>query len=210
MAPQESTPIAQRALPRLQRRYHLRLSQSDNLSNKLSSLSSSDGNDTSPISSPKKKKIRIQSADEILKELALNAVEEMKQQGLLEQSECNFQCEDIAAWDSRIGDKYDCLLANSSQVSVDDSDVPQSPQSFFKRIGLKNATRPKPRMVSVLPPERPAIFDVQLKSSSQFSTAPSACTTPESGSSRRNPFKSIGNVTPATAKAAQYLLDLRR
>lgn len=210
MAPQESMPNAQARLSRQQRRFQSTLPLANILSQKLSSRVSSDGSDdTSPRSSPKKKKIRSQTPSDVLKELAADAIQEMKEQGFLDQPEYDSQCDDISSWYSRMGDRYEGLVANSSQVTIDDCNEPQSPGSFFDRIGLKGTARPKLRKARFLPPELPPILEEQSKSSSQISMCPSECSTPESGPSRRKPLKSIGNVTPATAEAAQYLLHLR-
>lgn len=160
-------------------------------------------------SSPKKKKIRSQTPSDILRELAADAIQEMREQGFLDQLEYDSKCDDIASSHSHLGDKYDWLIDNSSQVTIADCDEPQSPRSFFDRIGLERATRPKPMRSRTLPPELPQIFDEQSKSTAESSMSPSECSTPESALNRRKPLTSIGNVTPATAEVAQYLLRLR-
>lgn len=187
---------------------------SSNITRKLSFAADKSTNPAA-ASSPLRKKVKVrvqgQSADEILKDLAKSAVHEMKMQQLRQHRATGEENkENEPCWDSRIGDKYDCLLPNCLQEDEEEADAPQSPLSFLKRVGLYDGTPSKRRQGPVLtPPRRPPIIDKALKDALPVSI-PSSCTTPESGSPRRNPAETVGDITPATAHAAQCLLELKR
>lgn len=198
-------------LPRRRGRFTRAVPSSGQLSEKLAVLTAT-GSPATGIS-PEKKKVRIGSADEVLKELAQNALKEMKTQGFLG-NESNGDAKENKKPCGHSGeDKHDCLEPGSSQEDDEDnSDAPQSPLTFLNRIGLDDPVirRAKRRNVTLVPPPIPFAEDLVFQSSSQLSTTPSSCTTPESGSYRQRKEKSFGNVTPATAHAARCLLDLRR
>lgn len=206
MAPRKSRQTSCGRSSRQQRKHQHALPAASALSHKLSSQALP--TDTAPSTSPRRKKRRSQSSKEVLKELAANALREMKEQGFLVQSGYASQCDEISLY-SCTEEKYDCLVASSSQVTMDECDEPQSPTSFFDRVGLKTATKSGFCKRRLRPLDLPPIVDGKKDLSMQFSRCPSECCSEKFRSSGVKTSDSFKNVTPATAEAAQYLLRLR-
>lgn len=134
----------------------------------------------------------------------------MREQGFLDQTGYSSQCDEMSLLYLSVEDKYDSLVANSSQVTVDECDEPQSPTTFFDRVGIKATAKPGFRKRNIHPPVLPPIMDDKRETKLQFSQCPSDCFSEDSASSvGTKTLDSFKNVTPATAEAAQYLLRLR-
>lgn len=149
---------------------------------------------------PAPKKPRIQSTEDILRELADKAIDAMRVQGLAETSATH-----DTSCDSRIGDNYDWFPPDGTDANEHQLATPQSPSTFLERVGfVQNESRERSKHMLIPPPVRPPLHDDRI-SDSQYGESP--CTSPGSHSPRRK-RTAIGDVTPATAHAAQCLLAL--
>lgn len=165
---------------------------------------------SSPDRTPRTKKPRLTSRDDILKQLAQNAIDEMRLQGLIDQTQAKQHTDHNSA--IRLQENYDPLVINSSQIEDDEDDLckPQSPLSFFNRVGLRDTTKSRHDNDKIVPPPpTPPIIDAKTPSHSR-TTSPSSCASPESNLFGRYSHESLRDVTPATAHAARCLLELRR
>ena len=137
--------------------------------------------DNFPILSPRKK-IRRGASDESLKELARHAIRAMQERG---------------------------LYRATSPVRI--IDRPLSPGSFLRKVGLGDLQHTPRRRRSFPLLQQPEIDKTSDEATSKLTDA-STITAPESPPlldtvNHRSPS---GDITPATARAALGLLDLRR
>lgn len=159
---------------------------------------------------PSTKKQRLTSRDDVLRQLAQHAIDEMKLHGLVDRTQTKHRTNDDST--SRLQENCDPLVINSSQIEDDEDDPekPQSPLSFLDRVGLRGTTKTQSNSnMKTIPPLIPSLVDNKALPHSHI-TSPSSCTSPESISFRRYSRESLGDITPATAHAAQCLLELRR
>lgn len=178
-------------------RHGANLLQSDPLFRQTRGISSP--KTPSPCSSPKKKKLRPSSRGDILKHLA---------DDVLQQMAFHFKTPNANPSVSKPDGEP---VLNSSHIEQDESEcTPESPTSFLNRVGLGNPSIASPSTpIRFPPPHLPPIIDPKPDSQSR-DTSPSTCASTESTPTRVKPYKSIGNITPSTAHAAQCLLDLCR
>lgn len=141
---------------------------------------------------PPRKKLRPTTTDDILNQLALDALDILSRHPLAPTS---------------------ASPRSSSQLLVD---APESPHSFFKRVGISTSSTPQSQTRSPmshlcsgpdpppLPRPRPTDYAHQLS----LRASPSA----QPARRRLNPSNSLSTprllLTPTTARAAQSLLDL--
>lgn len=164
----------------------------------------------SPDHTSRAKKPRLVSRDDILKDLARNAIDEMRLQGFVDHAQ-NKQHPDVESA-TRLQENDDPLVINSSQIEDDEDDLdkPQSPHSFLDRVGLRDTRKAGDDRNKIVPHSIVRQITGAKILPRSHTTSPSSCTSPGSSSVGRYSHASLGDVTPATVHAARCLLELRR
>lgn len=157
------------------------------------------------------KRMRLARADEIMKDLARDAMQAF---GHVKPGSGGEGREGMCGEDEEVilGSQITDESLSCSQMESVGNDVPLSPRSFLSRAGIYASPRNMRRRRKVgfvcTPPRRPPLTDISnLPTSSVRGKYASPTRTPPRGSPLRG---TKGDITPATARAAHSLLALLR